>query len=271
LERIALGRVAVMVTERCNLKCRLCAPMTPYWENTHDIPLEDLKRAMTELFAIVEKVGKYSIGGGGEPFLALALPEFLEHLLQYQDRVAAFDIVTNGTVVPNERLLAALGKFEHMKVIVDNYGDDVSKRFEAVCQALEGAGIPTERRENNAKNSHCDGWFDMLEIVNPPRASAQTKDIFDRCIFSRDLRCNVVYNGKIFPCSRSVAFYRLAQIPAEKNLYVDLFDRSRTTEEKRDELQQHIQAEFFPACAYCQGALRTHPRHIPAEQLGKTN
>ena len=46
MEKIELGRVAVMVTERCNLRCRLCAPMTPYWINTHDIPLERLERAM---------------------------------------------------------------------------------------------------------------------------------------------------------------------------------------------------------------------------------
>ena len=65
MEKIELGRVAVMVTERCNLRCRLCAPMTPYWINTHDIPLERLERAMGELFAVVKRVGKFSIGGGG--------------------------------------------------------------------------------------------------------------------------------------------------------------------------------------------------------------
>ena len=65
MDKLTLGRVAVMVTERCNLRCRLCAPMTPYWKNTHDVPLEQLKRSMEELFSIVQKVGKFSIGGGG--------------------------------------------------------------------------------------------------------------------------------------------------------------------------------------------------------------
>ena len=63
MEKIELGRVAVMVTERCNLRCRLCAPMTPYWTNTHDIPLERLEQAMEELFAIAKKVGNF-VGEG---------------------------------------------------------------------------------------------------------------------------------------------------------------------------------------------------------------
>ena len=268
MEKIELGRVAVMVTERCNLRCRLCAPMTPYWINTHDIPLERLERAMGELFAVVKRVGKFSIGGG-EPLLSKTLPGFLELLLQYQDRVDKFDIVTNGTVIPDGRLLSVLGRFDDMKVIVDDYGADVSRRFEGACQALEGAGIPTERRKNNAETSHYDGWFDMLAVVDPPRVEEEARDIFDRCIFSRDLRCNVVYDGKIFPCSRAVAFHKLEQIPREKDLYMDLFDQNKTAEEKRDELLRHIQAEFFPACAYCQGGLRSHRRHVPAEQLGR--
>lgn len=76
MEKITLGRVAVMVTERCNLRCRLCAPMTPYWTNTHDIPLERLEQAMEELFAIVRKVGKFSIGGGASHFFPRLCPDF---------------------------------------------------------------------------------------------------------------------------------------------------------------------------------------------------
>lgn len=270
MKKITLERIAVMVTERCNLRCRLCAPMTPYWENTKDIPLERLKQAMEELFSIVGKVGKFSIGGGGgEPLLSKSLPGFLEQLLQYQDRVDKFDIVTNGTVVPDERLLGVLEKFNDMKVIVDDYGAGVSVNFERACQALEGAAIPNERRKNNAETAHCDGWFDMLAVMDPPRTEEQAKEIFDQCIFSRDLRCNVVYDGKIFPCSRAVAFHRLEQIPKDKDIYMDLFDQDKTAEEKRDELLRHIRAEFFPACAYCQGGLRSHQRHIPAEQLGR--
>ena len=270
MEKIELGRVAVMVTERCNLRCRLCAPMTPYWTNTHDIPLERLEQAMEELFAIAKKVGKFSAGGGGEPFLSKTLFGFLELLLQYQDRVDKFDIVTNGTVIPDEHLLSVLAKFDDMKVIVDDYGAGVSVNFERTCQALEGAGIPTERRKNNADTSHYDGWFDMLEVVDPPRTEEQAKEIFDQCIFSRDLRCNVVYDGKIFPCSRALAFHRLEQVPKEKDVYMDLFAQEKTAEEKRDELLRHIGAEFFPVCAYCQGGLRSHQRHVPAEQLGRT-
>ena len=269
LEKIALERAAVMVTERCNLKCRLCAPMTPYWKNTRDIPLERLEHTIEELFSITQKIGKFSVGGGGEPFLYKSFPGFLEYLLQYQDRVDQFDIVTNGTIVPDKALLTALSKFQDMKVIVDDYGAEVSKQFEEVCRSLEGVGISIERRKNKAETSHYDGWFDMLELVEPPRTMEQTKEIFNQCIFSRDLRCNVIYDGKIFPCSRAVAFHRLEQIPKGKDWYMDLFDTSKTTREKRDELLRHVQAEFFPACAYCQGGLRSHQRHTPAEQLGR--
>lgn len=266
LEKFLLRRATVMVTERCNLRCRLCVHMTPYWNDTKDIPLERLERTMDELFSIVDGVGKFSITGG-EPFLSRSLSGFLEHMTQYQDKVDQFDIVTNGTIVPDAHLLDALGKFDHMKIIVDNYGPDISKRFEAACQALEEAGIPTERRENNVETAHCDGWFDMLKVVDPPRTDEQAKGIFDQCICSRDLRCNPIYDGKIFPCGRAMAFHRLKQIPEGKDLYMDLFDAKKTTEEKRDELLRHIQAEYFPACAYCQGALRSRQRYVPAEQL----
>lgn len=76
MEKITLGRVAVMVTERCNLRCRLCAPMTPYWTNTHDIPLERLEQAMEELFALAKKVGKFSVGGGASHFFPRPCSDF---------------------------------------------------------------------------------------------------------------------------------------------------------------------------------------------------
>lgn len=267
MDKFTVGRIGIMVTGRCNLRCRLCSHMIPYWTNKGTIPLDQLKRTAKELFSIVERVGKLSFTGG-EPFLSKAFPEFLEYMALYQDRVDQFDVITNGTIVPNAQLLAALGKFNHMKVIVDNYGPYVSKRFETVCQVLEGAGIPTERRDNYERKSHCDGWFDLLEIIDPPQTDEQAKEVFNLCIYSHDLRCNVVYGGKLFPCGRAMAFHRLKQIPKDKDLFVDLFDAEKTEEEKRDELLWHIQAEYFPACAYCQGALRKHQRHIPGEQLG---
>lgn len=266
LEKILLGRVGVMVTGRCNLKCRLCLNMIPYWTNTEDVPLERLERTVDELFSIVERVGKFSFGGG-EPFLSKSLPGFLEYMTQYQDKVEQFDLVTNATIVPNAHLVAALGKLDHMKVIVDNYGPSISKLFETVCRTLEDAGISIERRNNHADVSHCDGWFDMLEVVKPLRTVEQAKEIFDQCIYSRILRCNPVYDGKMFPCGRAMGFYCSREIPDEDNLYVDLLDTGKTTAEKRDELLRYVEAKYFPACAYCQGGLPTHQRHVPAEQL----
>ena len=267
VEQITIGRVAFMVTERCNLKCRLCAPMSPHWKNTKDISFDRLKESLKKLFTFTARVEKFSIGGGGEPFLAKNLTEFLELLVQYEDHVEKVDIVTNGTIVPGERLLGALARFQNMLVIVDDYGTGVSRKFEECCNALEDAGIPVERRENNKEQSHYDGWFDMREVLMSPRGIDQTKEIFKSCIFSHDLRCNVVYDGKIYPCSRAVAFHKLEQIPEENNLYVDLFREEKSMEEIRNEMVEHLQADFFPACAFCVGGLRTHQRHVPAEQM----
>ena len=266
MEQITLGRVAFMVTERCNLKCRLCAPMTPYWKDKKDIPFERLKKSLEKLFFFTAKVEKFSIGGG-EPFLAKNLTEFLELLIQYENRIEKMDIITNGTIVPGERLLGALSRFQNMLVIVDDYGTGVSRKFEECCNALEDAGIPVERRENNVEQAHCDGWFDMREVLMPPRGIDQTKAIFKDCIYSHDLRCNVLYDGKIYPCSRAMAFHKLEQIPDEKNLYIDLFRADLSMEQISKELVQHLQADFFPACAFCVGGLRTHQRHVPAEQM----
>lgn len=189
MKKITLERVAVMVTERCNLRCRLCAPMTPYWENTKDIPLERLKQAMEELFSIVGKVGKFSIGGGGgEPLLSKSLPGFLEQLLQYQDRVDKFDIVTNGTVVPDERLLGVLEKFNDMKVIVDDYGAGVSVNFEnGPAKPSRGRLFPpsaektTRRRPTATGGLICWQWWIRLEQRSRPRKFSISASLVGIC------------------------------------------------------------------------------------------
>jgi len=92
--------LSVVLTERCNLKCRYC-----YFKERHpkDISLADLKKAMDAFFCFGEKKPIINFTGG-EPLLRFdLLKKAILYIRKVKDVSAEIGMVTNGTLLDEDK------------------------------------------------------------------------------------------------------------------------------------------------------------------------
>ena len=105
-KRVVLSRVTIVVTMRCTLNCDKCVVMVPDLTIPKDIPLDVLLDDLRALFACVDKIYTLTISGGE----ALIHPK-LDEIIRFcagSGKINDIILQSNGTVIPNERVLAAL-------------------------------------------------------------------------------------------------------------------------------------------------------------------
>lgn len=259
-EPLRLKRFCIPVTLRCNLRCKLCAERAPYYKTPYHPSLSELTAQIDALFYIADGIDLFDITGG-EPLLRTDLPQFIQYLLErYSQRVGKLRLTTNGTLIPNEPLLASLRDWgERACVIVDRYR--VSTRAEEAARVLREAGVPFELREY-AEDPHCDGWVDYGELSRrhtPEEAQA----LFSRCIVPRLDFFVCLVDGVLFPCARARLLY-------EQGITRDCLELARcgeTKAERRAALAAFLGRTELESCAYCNGLCQDSPRFPPAEQL----
>lgn len=269
-------RISLDVTHRCNLKCKLCAAHVPYYKKTWHPEYKFLIQTIDEMFRLIPYMDRLVLAGG-EPLLRDDFADILTHLLKYSDRIQSrIEIITNGSIVPEEKLLSVCQKFvggnserQGIYFIVDNYGPALSVHLQEIGEKLRQYGIPHELRDYY-ENLHCDGWVDFGDFSHK-RSPEEARKLFQKCAFPKQLNfCIKIFDGRIDPCSQSLHCMRLGlfDAPAE---YIDLFDENVTIEEKRKKLLGWYSLTELTACQYCDGMCEDSKRFQPAEQLSKND
>lgn len=265
-EMLVMKKTGLTVSLRCNLRCKLCSAYSPYFSNEPFCDVSKLMRYVRRYFEIVDRVELFSITGG-EPLIYPYLAELFEELIEFSDRFDKTEIYTNGTVVPNEKLLNVLKKYgsKFRRFVVDHY--DVSTKVKEICEALQNAGIPFEIREYNSKKTHCGGWIDYGSLTEVIHSNKEASDLFAKCAYPQKMGfCNVIKHGLLIPCGPIYRRISLGQ-NVSPNDYVDLMDETLSVEQQRRKIANISNANVLETCAYCNGICDDSPRFIPAQQL----
>ena len=85
-EKINLLSTSIMITEFCDLKCKLCLAYIPYYKEHKHMEVEEIKKMLEKFFKIVNTVDKMSITGG-EPLLHPDFCTILDEILKYANRI----------------------------------------------------------------------------------------------------------------------------------------------------------------------------------------
>ena len=110
-EIIKLSNTTLVVTFRCNLKCKLCAVSAPYYKEPPHYSVELLKKSIDRYFEAVDHVDKFTVNGG-EPLVHPQIAEIMDYALKYIDRMDMLEIITNGSIAPSKELAQVLQKSE---------------------------------------------------------------------------------------------------------------------------------------------------------------
>lgn len=261
-----MDRVGIRMTNLCNLKCKLCGAYSPYTKDKVHISIENLNQSVDRYFNIVDYVGKFSIAGG-EPLLHPELPEFLKHLSTYKDKVGVMEIVTNGTIIPNETLIESMKLFEsNFNLLVDNYGK-ISSKVKEIDKIMNKYFIPHVIRDYCSENMHCGGWVSFGDITQKKHSYEDAVKLYSKCAYPQKMNfCFTITNGKIFPCGTVNQRYQL-NLQEAYNEYIDLFDDNLTVEQQKQKILDIYNGNYLTACEYCNGMCDDSPRFKPAEQL----
>ena len=100
-------QLAIHITTKCTLNCRLCATMMPEFREKGcgaHVPLETLKHETDCLFEIYDYIENLTFSGG-EPLWHPNIYDVTEYCLKYREKFGDLRIFSNGTIVPEQRLV----------------------------------------------------------------------------------------------------------------------------------------------------------------------
>ena len=197
------------------------------------------------------------------------LPELFDTIRTYWEQIGQLEIITNGTVIPSDRLLEQLGQWPgQIRFLIDDYGENLSWKVAQITAALDGADIPFIVRNNTETNPHCGGWVDHGDPKDKRRKTQEDLEaVFAKCAYPQKLGCCFsIKDGYMYPCPQVRLCKELGTADSDAD-YIDLFDDLLSINEQREKIRAIYAAKSFAACAYCNGTCDDSERFIPAEQL----
>lgn len=123
----------------CSFDCLYCeAGFNAQGAGTTGFPtpakvFADLEAKLKQMNADGEKLDVITFSGNGEPTLHPQFPEIIDGVIQLRDRYvpeAAISVLTNSTMLNNERVVDALHKIENPILKLDSAIDDTIQRLD---------------------------------------------------------------------------------------------------------------------------------------------
>lgn len=265
--RTDIKRTALNITTYCNLKCKHCLAFIPYYDKKTSMSIEEAEKILNVYFQVVDSVEHFTVTGG-EPLLNKDCAQILEAVYKYDNQISgSVDFVTNGTIEIPDDIIAIFEKHKNKtKVVLSNYGDNLSKKIDVVEENLKHYGIPYRISKFYGDDLYYDGWIDFSNHDLKWSTTDERDQNAQKCVH-RVGKYFVINNGELHCCSRSYWRIRQGIIPKIKGEYVPLLDESISIEEKRQDLIEMFNKKSSTSCAYCVGLCNGVPRVKPAQQL----
>lgn len=254
---LVVGSIDVSLTTRCNLKCKNCGSLMPFYAHPKGVELDTIIKSLDRFFSCVDRVVRINVIGG-EPFLYPHLAEVIDYL-NHRDEVVRVVFPTNGTVVPsNERLYEVL-KHPKNHVRISHY-EAYDKKSGKMLEKLEAEGIDHSVKQFGADEYL---WYDFGGFEPRNRTPEEVEAQYANCA----VEWYSLYRGRLYPCPRAAHAIDLGFIEPEGN-YVDCLDENISLEELKVQLQHFVyDRKYHPACWHCDRGTGKCPIVPVAEQI----
>lgn len=263
--KIYFQDITILVTEKCTLRCKKCAPMYPYLKSPSHRTLEQVKEDLDRLFDYVDYVWDL-IFTGGEPFIHPQFYDILEYAINtYKEKFGHIQIISNGTIVPDKKLLEVMAdESEKLYVSVSNYisyikNETLKRKFNKCIEKFIEYKVNYEF--NNSEN-----WVDFGFADNAKRyghtEESYLRVFFDDCNSS----CRAFYKGHFIYCVP--AYYSDIAIYDSGERDKDNFYLPDRMEDLLEWSLGFNRKGYLDMCRICNGYITINPNLIkPAEQL----
>ena len=260
-DKVYFSYFSLIPSKVCNLNCRDCLVFTPYNRHKTHRPLEEIKQELALLFSCVDTVGFFHISGG-EPLLYPQLGELLAHIAEcYSSKIVRMGIVTNGSLLPSEKLLSILKRYD-IQVECDDYRQALPHLKESFLQLIETLRVHQIKIQINTPIT----WINLF----PPRCNYEK--LSTSALMERFDRCAVPYT-EMSGSYLAACNYASYAVAAGLSEFVpeDYFDLEQYTADKKRELvefrMRYNMRGYVEFCENCNSFPRINPYTVsPAVQ-----
>lgn len=254
LHDIFINYIELPITTKCSLRCKECANLIQYYDKGKFLDYKKLINDVYKLCQTVKGIEMLRILGG-EPLLHPHLKEIVLGILK-NDKVKNVQIVTNGTMLFGEDMLAVL-KDRRVSVDISNYGK-ISRNYDNLIRQLRNNRI----RFYSDRNLE---WTPQGDFSYRGKSQKELEKILRICKSD----CISILDGNIHLCPRSSNGHDLHIFKANKCDYVDLRG-CRTKRQLKEELFYLLNRKSIVACNYCDYYMRDELKTCTAgEQISK--
>jgi hypothetical protein len=259
-----VDQIIINITNRCTLRCKECSVYIPYIEHPVDFDADGIIKDTANVMEVIGEFRELTLFGG-EPLIHKDILRLLKYC-KCSRNFKVLNIITNGTVLPDNELLEELRTENRLLVRISNYGDLSAKRDELVKMLSD----------NGVKHMVIDYkvWYKNLGICAPVSDERMLKYKFD-CCMRANFPC--VSNGKLFLCKAAMSLCEIGVFPISENNCLNLVGlRDAEREERSAKIRNYIERmrtdTYIDACKYCSGkvnlsAFNMVPPAIQSEHL----
>lgn len=265
---VCLSQVFSSVTSRCTFRCKHCNMLMPYYNHHYDYTAEEIMKDMELLFRRVDYLTSYFVLGG-EPLLNRDLARILERVHQkFGDRIGYIQVISNGSVVPDEALLRVLKKCD-IKVRISDYTHVLpySERLQQVKDILRDNGI-------DYSMSIYTSWMDLGFPEKVP-CIGKNVDEAKQHMLTCSPGCHILNDKKFFYCGLIFSAEKCGLYQLQDGDFIDL-QKSEGSLADRKQIMKYCLGEvekgYISICNICRGSGSDNERVIGvAEQVHGIN
>ncbi len=249
----------ISLTERCTLKCRNCAHACYAVDmKSEDMHFDEAVFSVDCFFKKVDFVSEFLLIGG-EPLLYKDLDRIISYIgKQYRQKIGILSITTNGTLIPNDRVLCVSKEFQVLYRI-SNYSvalPEICKKHTALTEKLNVWGI------NYALGNPETEWMDYGLTGLPRKESVEeTLKLFDVC----KTPCREIRGSKYYYCIMARSVSENLGLNVGANDYIDI---NNLSENHVNELFEYnlgfSEKGYLDMCKRCNGYSGINRTVIPA-------
>lgn len=256
-------RNSLSITTYCSLRCRHCCMKVPYYKQREHRSVDDVLADVDAYFQWVDHVMRFDILGG-EPLVHPDVDEITEKIAQrYRSRIDELTLLTNGTVMPSEKMLGLMERY-HMRVEISDYRKTIPAirpKVDKLIEALQSRGIIHVMAATDA-------WIDW-NYIPEDRTGWSAEKLAAYCRNCGTF-CQGIYKKKFYYCYNHLGGALAGVCPDEPGDYFDL--TAPVDAEQKGKLilfnLNCMPKGYESYCRQCAGWRAVNLRIIPAaEQL----
>jgi hypothetical protein len=241
----------------------------PYYEKAPHYSLDIIEKTITKFFQIIDHVRWYEFSGG-ETFMHKDLPQMIQKVMEYRDRLDKLLIFTNATLRPTGGLQDAIRENnDKMLLMISHYGK-LSPYAEEISKWCADNNVECVIKKYYGDDQHFGGWLDYGDYSKLNRSEDELRKVFALCGSTKMNGTFTTHGGEMHWCVPSARGMRLLKkIPRMENDFIDLFDESLSIEAQREKIKALSSRAYITACDYCLGDLGEGitKRYPAAEQV----